>query len=196
LPFPKDSHPGIEIICRDRHGLYAEGARRGAPRARQVADRFHLTDSLREKLEKQMSRQHQPVRRSEKRPLCGEKLDHEEASEAAHSGALHEQFTQVRTLYSRGRTVADIVRMSGLSRKRVDKWVRLDRLPERNVMAPKPSSPSLYHAHLAQRWAEGVTKIRVRWARRGRASRNWLAVCTQRIEVNLSVPYPELTGQR
>jgi hypothetical protein len=161
-----------------------------------VADRFHLTDSLREKLEKQMSRQHQPVRRSEKRPLCGEKLDHEEASEAAHSGALHEQFTQVRTLYSRGRTVADIVRMSGLSRKRVDKWVRLDRLPERNVMAPKPSSPSLYHAHLAQRWAEGVTKIRVRWARRGRASRNWLAVCTQRIEVNLSVPYPELTGQR
>ena len=54
------THPGVRMLCRDRAGMYAEGARSGAPRAQQVADRFHLLRNLAETLE-QVFHQHRPV---------------------------------------------------------------------------------------------------------------------------------------
>ena len=48
-------HPEIEFISRDRQGLYAEGARSGAPHAQQVADRFHLALNLSAAVEQELA---------------------------------------------------------------------------------------------------------------------------------------------
>jgi len=165
-------HPEVEVITRDRFGLYAGGARRGAPQARQVADRFHLLLNLREAVEKELARQRRrlalpPVEEEDQSvtktvPLpasCSranpEVQTHKRQLVAERWRAKKELFARVRALHSSGRRASAIVRETGVGRRRVDKWIRCTQLPTRNEMEPKPTSPRFFAAHLQRRWAEG-----------------------------------------
>lgn len=151
-------HPGVEIVCRDRHGLYAEGARVGASQARQVTDRFHLVQNLRERIEQYLSGQrHRPVGRTEAKQ---DGADRKNLDRADRQSGLQGLFARVHELFCQGWTVVDISRYLGINRRRVDKWVRLDALPEPVLTDPKATSPMRFHASLQELMHQGVTKIR------------------------------------
>jgi transposase len=50
------THPEIEVVSRDRGGEYAAAARKGAPQAQQIADKFHILKNLRDGLKELMAR--------------------------------------------------------------------------------------------------------------------------------------------
>jgi len=174
-------NPTVEIVSRDRFGLYARAAQRGAPQARQVADRFHLLLNLREAVEHELSRQRSclvimppgvsssgSVTAVPDRASASASRSFSNPETAAHQGVIVAQrslldqalFMAVHRLRHMGNNASEIVRQTGISRKRVDKWLRFAELPARNKMAPKPDSPAFFCDYLAKRWSSGIQHVR------------------------------------
>ena len=82
-------HPEIDVICRDRASSYADAARQGAPQAIHVADRFHLTKNVREKLKDLLDRKRSCL------PVVEEGTVHSalaaQEKEALGEAAMHKQ---------------------------------------------------------------------------------------------------------
>jgi transposase len=163
-----------EMVSRDRAGVYAEAAREGAPRARQIADRFHLLQNFREIVERQLGGYEAAIRDTRinasdnhaASPLP-ERLDRpSDAVAQTHlirreRQAVRQQvFDKIRALFEGGSSIGEIARNLGLGRRRVERWVRRIDLPDRNTMASTPSTPAYFGVLLERRWAEGITKVR------------------------------------
>src|SRR4029078_9490344 len=56
-------NPGVEIVARDRAGVYDAGVRQGASEAVQIADRWHLLRNLGDALQAIVERHHVTARR-------------------------------------------------------------------------------------------------------------------------------------
>jgi hypothetical protein len=167
-------HPGVEVVSRDRAGLYAEAAREGAPQARRVADRFHLLQNFRATVERQLGRYEAPILEARVSPDDGQDpspapgqadcdSDVAEQTRLMHRGRLaarQQLFDEIRALFEGGNSIGEIARKLGLGRRRVERWVRRIDLPDRNTMASTPSNPAYFSVLLERRWAEGITKVR------------------------------------
>jgi hypothetical protein len=66
-----------------------------------------------------------------------------------------ELFRTIKQMRAAGMKVSQIARKLGLCRRRIDKWIQLDQLPERSRMLPRSGMPESFRDYLLQRWEAG-----------------------------------------
>ena len=138
-------HPGARVICRDRAGAYAEGAKTGAPQAIQVADRWHLWHNLAGYVEKTVGRHrgcwmtdHAEDKglgssdAAESRPAQPVVLDGEMAQPAESRLVIRtrERYAAVQDLLGAGESLSAMCRILSLDRKTVQRFARAGTVEE------------------------------------------------------------------
>ena len=181
------AHGQPDIICRDRGGDYAAGARRGAPEAVQVADRWHLLKNVGDTLERVLGR-HQvglrqavpspratavdaglvpPVPVSEPAPPAPEpaiSLPPPAVPAVPPSGARQARYEEAVTLRRQGCSISAISRQVGATRPTVRRWLRADAFPERARRPSQLHDLSPHAAYLRERWTAGCRNAAELWS--------------------------------
>jgi len=171
------AHPGAKVICRDRGGAYAEGARAGAPDAIQVADRWHLWHNLAGYAEKTVAahrgcltgtapRTGDAAARPGPRPPRAEPppdgLLDSRGRERRVVARTRERHAAVHELLAAGRTLGEARAATGMSRSGLRRYARAATADE--LLAGATGRETIldpYKPYLKQRWNEGITSTAV-----------------------------------
>jgi transposase len=162
-------HPGVEVVARDRASTYAEGARRGAPQAVQVADRFHLLQNLAEVLESALSTQAAQLRAAAgpANPAAGQEPSVRPAPPQGNARARLKAaerrdrrlalYQQIWALHRGGWPKVQIARRLGLGYRIVSRYLRHEHFPERQGRCDAGHSRLLdpWKPLLLERWNAG-----------------------------------------
>ncbi len=157
-------HPGVQIVCRDRSGAYAEGARTGAPEAIQVADRWHLWHNLGEAVEKTVIRHRADLAEPEPDiaddpnagppvPACDPR-----PAEGRLVHRTRERYAAVQDLLARGVSRSGIAQQLRLDLHTVRRYARAASVEELLTKAQaRASLLDPFKPYLHQRWNAGCT---------------------------------------
>jgi len=184
-------HPDVEIICRDRAGAHADGARQGAPEAMQVADRWHLLKNLGEDLERLLQRLHPALtetahtltERARAAALQAVEADPSDAFPIPSSSATGEsprptrmqqdqqcrrdrrlaRYEAVVDLHRQELGVRAIARQLRIGRRVVRHYLATPAFPERAPNRPRRTLLTPYEPYLRMRWEAGCQNAAALW---------------------------------
>lgn len=176
------SHPDIELVSRDRGGDYAAAARKGAPQATQVADRFHIFKNLAEAVELALARcraeirnhaeeaSRQAVSEGARRALAESTKvfstktwkpapdAYAERARLARRAQRYDRYRQVADLDAQGFEQAEIAQRVGVSKRTIQRWLQEDAFPEAKQQQKRRSIFDPYAAYVLKRWQEGCKR--------------------------------------
>jgi transposase len=167
------SHPRAEVVSRDRGGIYADGATRGAPQAIQVADRFHLLCNLTSAVELVLEQKRTalakaivpmttepPLPPADSSPKPKSRL--EKDREYCRQRRV-DRYNEVVELHRKGMSQQAISLTLHIQRKTIRRFVRAGRYPERATPRRRPPGVNKFQEFLRRRWAEGCHNATKLW---------------------------------
>jgi transposase len=178
------AHPEIDLVSRDRGKDYAAAARKGAPQARQVVDRFHLTDNLRDFVEEILARCRTEIGQASMTPVSEMRAQETEddieqvsvrpfwsAEDAPLAGSAHlarhaqrlDRYQQLIHLREEGFTQKEIAQRLGMGVRTVRHWLTRGipyASPELRRKRSRGFDP--YAAYVRERFLQGSRNVAVK----------------------------------
>lgn len=165
--------PGIKVVCRDRAPFFAEGASAGAPRAVQVADRWHLWHNLSEAAERSVSQHRRclnvlvpTVPQPEAEPDAAvESPTSPWTTSSRFADRTRARHATIHALIEAGHSRRSIQRQLGMTYRTVQRFADAAR-PEDLFTGQWQSRTSVldeYKPYLDDRWSEGCTNAWKLW---------------------------------
>jgi transposase len=156
------AHPGVEVICRDRSGAHADGARSGAPDAVQVADRWHLWQNLGKAVERVVAHHRSCLRAAQ--PAPSQPTPSPPPDQQRPVGRFAERARRhhalVHDLVAQGHALRAIARQLGWGFHTVQRYARAQtwqELVDGKWQGHRPSKLDPFKPHLRQRHQQGTT---------------------------------------
>jgi transposase len=157
-------HPGVEIITRDRSGSYSEGAKKGAPNAIQIADRFHLLANLTETPQHVLHQNPKSLKLTPEQPpapAAQENTEKEPVAEQEIPQPLpaslvqkQELYSQIQDLRQKGVELRDIAKSLGVCVNTAMKYANLPEPPTKQIRSSRKTSG--FEQYIKKRWDEGT----------------------------------------
>jgi transposase len=138
------AHPTVTVVSRDRAEAYIDGVTRGAPQAKQIADRWHLTKNLGDAVQRMLERHGAQLRaaanlgdlasRDAAVPDQPPPPDQDRVYVLPRPHPKHHrqaQFDAVKQLRERGWSISRVAGHLGLNRRTVRRFDQVDQVPVR-----------------------------------------------------------------
>jgi transposase len=173
------THPEIALVSHDRGGDYAAAARKSAPQATQITDRFHLYQNLTEAVELALARCREAIRKQAEKTSRREVSQEARKALAANAKAFsittwkptpdpsaerarlsrraqrYDRYQQVVALEEQGFEQAEIAHRVGLSTRTIQRWLWEGTFLEVRRRRKRRSIFDPYAAFVLKRWKEG-----------------------------------------
>jgi transposase len=157
-----EQHPEVEWVSRDRGKLFRDAAQRGAPQARQIADRFHLQLNFAEALE-DFFRQHEAVVKAVAAQLAdtipappkapaAQRAEQERKRRHAKRVRRHHRIWK---LFRAGHRIEEIAQVVGVGSQTVYRALKHEQPPAPETRRRTDHVTDPYLGYLCERWNAG-----------------------------------------